>query len=311
MKQITVHSPATSANFVCGYDILGFALNEPFDEMTLTLREDSAINIINKSQYELPLEAENNTAGKALISLQNSLERKVGFDVEIVKNIKPGSGIGSSATSAAGAVVAANALLGNIYDTKTLIEFAMDGEEVASGSRHADNIAPCILGGVTLNRSNEPLDVISMPSPPLFVTIVHPQIEIKTSYAREILPKEVLLKDAVKQTGNIAGLVAGLFKQDYELIASSLKDYLVEPYRKKLIPCFDEVKAKSLEKGSLGGGISGSGPSVFMLSKSEETARQVEETMSAIYQANSIDFNTYVSTINLEGVKVVNQNKKR
>jgi homoserine kinase len=233
------------------------------------------------------------------------LERKVGFDVEIVKNIKPGSGIGSSATSAAGAVVAANALLGNIYDTKTLIEFAMDGEEVASGSRHADNIAPCILGGVTLNRSNEPLDVISIPSPPIFVTIVHPQIEIKTSYAREILPKEVLLKDAVKQTGNIAGLVAGLFKQDYELISSSLKDYLVEPYRKKLIPCFDEVKAKSLEKGSLGGGISGSGPSIFMLSKSEDIARQIEETMSAIYQANGVDFNTYVSTINLEGVKIV------
>lgn len=305
MKQITVHSSATSANFVCGYDVLGFALNEPFDEMTLTLREDSAINIINKSEYELPLRAEENTAGKALISLQASLERKVGFDVEIVKNIKPGSGIGSSATSAAGAVVAANALLGNLYDKKTLIEFAMDGEEVASGSRHADNIAPCILGGVTLNRSNEPLDVISIPSPPLFVTIVHPQIEIKTSYAREILPKEVLLKDAVKQTGNIAGLVAGLFKQDYELISSSLKDYLVEPYRKKLIPCFDEVKAKSLEQGSLGGGISGSGPSVFMLSKSEDTARQIEETMSAIYQANSINFNTYISTINLEGVKIV------
>jgi homoserine kinase len=303
MNEITIVSPATVANFVCGFDVLGFALNEPCDEMTLRLRKDSEIKIINKNDYDLPLDPAENVAGVAVISLVERLAEKVGFDIEITKNIKPGSGIGSSSASAAGAVVAANILLGNIFDKKTLVEFAMDGEKAASGSRHADNVAPCIYGGVTLVRSSDPLDIVPLTAPPLFVTIVHPQIEVRTSDARKILQQRILLKDAIRQWGNVAGLVAGLLQQDYELISRSLEDYLIEPTRSILIPAFDEVKSKSKEAGSLGGGISGSGPSVFMLSKDEKTARNVEKTMSEICTRIGLDFHTYVSTINMHGVK--------
>jgi homoserine kinase len=306
MNEITILSPATVANFVCGYDVLGFALNEPYDEMTLRLRDDSEIKIINKSDYELPLEPEKNVASVAVMSLVERFGRKVGFDIEITKNIKPGSGIGSSSASSAGAVVAANLLLGDIFDKKMLVDFAMDGEKIASGSRHADNVAPCIYGGVTLVRSTNPLDIISLSSPILFVTIVHPQIEVKTSDARKILQQRVLLKDAIKQWGNVAGLVAGLLQNDYGLISRSLEDFLIEPTRSILIPAFDEVKRKSIETGSLGGGISGSGPSIFMLSKDEKTARNVEKTMSEIYTRIGLDFHTYVSTINKYGVKIKN-----
>jgi homoserine kinase len=303
MNEITILSPATVANFVCGYDVLGFALNEPYDEMTIRLREDYEIKIINKSDYDLPLDPEKNVASVAVMSLVERLDKKVGFDIEITKNIKPGSGIGSSSASAAGAVVGANMLLGDIFDKQTLVDFAMDGENIASGSRHADNVAPCIYGGVTLVRSINPLDVVSLSSPELFVTIVHPQIEVKTSDARKILRQRVLLKDAIKQWGNVAGLVAGLLQSDYELISRSLEDFLIEPTRSILIPAFDEVKRKSIETGSLGGGISGSGPSIFMLSKDEKTARNVEKTMSEIYTRIGLDFHTYVSTVNLHGVK--------
>ncbi len=303
MNEITILSPATVANFVCGYDILGFALNEPYDEMTIRLREDSEIKLINKSNYDLPLDPEKNVASVAVMSLVERFGKKIGFDIEITKNIKPGSGIGSSSASAAGAVVGANMLLDNIFDKQTLVDFAMDGENIASGSRHADNVAPCIYGGVTLVRSTNPLDVVSLSSPELFVTIVHPQIEIKTSDARKILRQRVLLKDAIKQWGNVAGLVAGLLQSDYELISRSLEDFLIEPTRSILIPAFDEVKRKSIETGSLGGGISGSGPSIFMLSKNEKTARNVEKTMSEIYTRIGLDFHTYVSTVNLNGVK--------
>jgi homoserine kinase len=304
MNEITILSPATVANFVCGFDVLGFALNEPRDEMTLRLREDSEIKIINHSDYDLPLEPEKNVASVAVMSLVERLEKQVGFDIEITKYIKPGSGIGSSSASAAGAVVAANLLLGDIFDKQTLVDFAMDGEKIASGSRHADNVAPCIYGGVTLVRSTDPLDIVSLSSPDLFVTIVHPQIEVKTSDARKILQQRILLKDAIKQWGNVAGLVAGLLQKNYGLISRSLEDFLIEPTRSILIPAFDEVKTKSIETGSLGGGISGSGPSIFMLSEDEKTARSVENVMAEIYTRIGLDFHTYVSTVNMNGVKI-------
>ncbi len=196
----------------------------------------------------------------------------MGFEITIDKQIKPGSGIGSSAASAAGAAVAANHLLGNIFSDDEVVQFAMNGEKLASGVKHADNIAPCILGGVSLIRSIHPLDIIPLSSPDLFVTIVHPQIEVRTSDARQILRQQVLLKDAIKQWGNIAGLVTGFLKNDLDLIGRSLEDVIIEPVRSILIPGFDEVKLRSKEAGALGGGISGSGPSMFMLSKDEKTA---------------------------------------
>jgi homoserine kinase len=223
----------------------------------------------------------------------------------IHKHIKPGSGVGSSAASAAGAVVAANAALGNIFSPTELIRFAMFGEKVATGVKHADNIAPAIFGGITLIRSIHPLDIIPLASPDLWVTVVHPQIEVKTSDARQILRREVLLKDAIKQWGNIAGLVAGILQQDHALIGRSLEDVIIEPIRSILIPGFDAVKAGARAAGALGGGISGSGPSMFMLSESEAVAKAVEKAMCTVYAQMRLDHHSFVSRINATGVRVV------
>ena len=303
---VKVHAPATVANMVCGFDVLGFAVNDPYDEMSIRFKEEPGITIINEDEYNLPTIPELNVAGAALMAMQEEMfSKERGFELRICKHIKPGSGVGSSAASSAGAVVAANRLLGDPFTKEDLVRFAMNGEKVASGVKHADNIAPCIYGGVTLIRSIFPLDIIPLTAPPLFVTIVHPQIEVRTSDARGILKQQVLLKDAIKQWGNIAGLVAGLLQKDYELIGRSLEDVLIEPVRSILIPGFDKIKQLSKEAGALGGGISGSGPSIFMLSKDEVTAKEVEKQMHSVYEKLSLDHHTYVTTINQQGVKFV------
>ena len=302
---IKVHSPATVANLVCGFDILGLALNKPYDIMEVQLLDEPKVVIHNRDEFNLPTEPERNVAGVVLLAALEKAGGQCGFEVTIEKHIMPGSGIGSSAASAAGAAVAANKLLGNIFSTDEVVQLAMNGEKLASGVKHADNIAPCIMGGVSLIRSIYPLDIISIPSPELFVTVVHPQIEVRTSDARQILRQQVLLKDAIRQWGNIAGLVTGFLKGDLELIGRSLEDVIIEPVRSILIPGFDEVKRGCKEAGALGGGISGSGPSVFMLSKDEKTALEVEKVMQAVYERIGIDYHTYVTTINREGVKVI------
>lgn len=305
MKEITVFAPATVSNVVCGFDCLGFALEKPFDEMTVRLIDEKIVSITHLDSYNLPTEAEKNVAGVALLSMLNEIDENIGFEIEINKKIKPGSGIGSSAASAVGAVVAANHLLENRFTRTELAEFALAGEFVASKGRHADNVAPCLFGGFVLVRSVNPLDVVQLDFPPLFATVIHPQIEIRTSYAREILPVKVSLKDAVKQWSNLGALISALSKADYELLARSLEDFIIEPVRKALIPRFDELKSASLKSGALGGGISGSGPSVFMISETEETAKKVENAMREIYSSTEIDFNTYVSEISAKGVKIL------
>ena len=305
MKKIKVLSPATVANVVCGFDILGFALNEPTDEFSISFSDTKGVTIINEDDYNLPLEAEQNVSGAALLALLEECPDIKGFELISKKNIKPGSGIGSSAASAAGAVVAANYLLEERFGKEDLVRFAMFGEKVASGVKHADNIAPAIYGGVTLIRSIFPLDIIRLEAPELHVTIVHPQIEVRTSDARQILKQRVLLKDAIKQWGNIAGLVAGLIQKDYDLIGRSLEDVIIEPVRSILIPGFDDVKKKCKSAGALGGGISGSGPSIFMLSRDHQTALAVEKVMKEIYDSIGLAYHTYVTTINQEGVKCI------
>ena len=336
---IKIKAPATVANMVCGFDILGFAVNNPYDEMEMRLvtrtAGQAAITIINIDDYNLPADPEKNVAGAALLAMieeytANSIIEKslasegetvldsaanaqqntlvdfstIGFEVKINKLIKPGSGVGSSAASSAGAVVGANYLLDNPFSKDDLVRFAMNGEKVASGVKHADNIAPCIHGGVTLVRSIFPLEIIALPSPTLFVTIVHPQIEVRTADARSILKQNVQLKDAIKQWGNIAGLVAGLMKGDYDLIGRSLEDVIIEPVRSILIPGFDDLKKACKAAGALGGGISGSGPSIFFLSKEKETALAVEQEMIKLYQGLGLAHHTYVTTINQTGVQI-------
>lgn len=305
MKSITVKTPATIANLVCGFDILGLCLHEPYDTMEVRLLNEKKVIIQSADGYTLPTDPQLNTAGAPLLEMMEGLPDNIGFEVTIHKNIKPGSGVGSSAASAAGAVVAANHLLDYPFTNEDLVRFAMFGEKVASGVKHADNIAPCIYGGITLIRSIFPLDIISIPAPDLHITLVHPQIEVRTADARQILRKEVLLKDAIKQWGNIAGLVAGFMKNDYELIGRSLEDVIIEPVRSILIPGFDDVKKRCKEAGALGGGISGSGPSIFMLSTDKETAENVEQIMKEIYTHIGIEYHTYVTTISAQGVTIV------
>lgn len=305
MDNVSVLAPATVSNVVCGFDCLGFALSEPFDEMTVRKIDERTVRIINRDDYGLPTDPTKNVAGVALLALLDAADIDFGFEVEITKHIKPGSGIGSSAASACGAVVAANRLLDDRFSKIELVEFAMAGEMLASGSRHADNLAPCIYGGFTLVRSTEPLDIVELDFPPLFATVIHPQIEIKTSEARAMLPKEVPLKEAIRNWSNLGSLVAALAKGDYDLISRSLVDTIVEPVRKSLIPKFDEVKAASLAAGALGGGISGSGPSIFMLSETNESAENVERALGNVYLQTGIVFNTYVSGIHPRGVRFI------
>jgi len=304
MKKITIQAPATIANLVCGFDVLGLALEAPYDVMTLELHEQPGLLIQHVDGYGLPTIPEENVAGAALIAMLEQITDAPGLKLTIDKRIMPGSGLGSSAASAAGAVFAANQLLGKNFSANDLIRFAMFGEKVASGVKHADNITPCLLGGVTLIRSILPLDVISLDAPAMFITVVHPQIEVRTSDARQILKKEVPLKLAIKQWGNIAALVAGLMQGDHDLIGRSLEDVIIEPARSILIPGFDRIKKACLEVGALGGGISGSGPSIFMLSKSQQTALEVEKVMQEIYKEIGIDFRTYVTSLNKKGITI-------
>ena len=305
MKKVKLRVPATVANLVCGFDILGMAIHDPYDEMELKLLDSPDIIIKHEDSFGLPEQPSKNVAGVVLQKIQEHLKLSQGFEVIIRKHIKPGSGLGSSAASAAGAAFGANALLGDILCKEELIHFAMFGEELASGVRHADNIAPCIYGGITLVKTTDPIDIIPLNAPDLFVAAVHPQVEVKTSDSRQILKKSITLKSAVEQWGNIAGLVAGIQKNDLPLIGRSLKDVIIEPVRSILIPKFDEIKMKSLQLGALGGGISGSGPSIFMLAEKKETTEKIADLMKTVYDKTEIESYTYVSKINPAGIKII------
>jgi homoserine kinase len=304
MDQIRLLSPASVSNVVCGFDVLGFALVEPYDEMVVRWIEEPTVRMIHRDDFGLPTDPEKNIAGVAALAILDAAGIDRGVEIEITKNIKPGSGIGSSAASACGAVVAIDRLLGGRFSKLELVDLAMEGEKLASGAKHADNLAPCIYGGFTLVRSVEPLDVVELQFPEMYATVVHPQIEIKTSEARAILPKDVTLKDAIIQWANLGAFVAGLAAGDYDLIARSMHDVIVEPARRSLLPRFDEVKEASLMAGAMGGGISGSGPSIFMLSRTRETADAVAVAMSGVYSQTDIKFHTYVSPIASNGVTV-------
>ena len=309
MEQIKIFSPATIANVSCGFDVLGLALDTVGDIMIIRKVAKKGISITKISPQNLPLETHKNVAGVAALALLSEIYSDFGFEIEIEKRIKPGSGIGSSAASSAGAVWAINELLGKPFNSTDLVRFAMEGERLATGVAHADNVAPALFGGFTLVRSYSPLDVISIPTPnELYVTVIHPQIEVKTADAREILKTTVPLKDAIKQWGNVGGLISGLYTEDYNLIGRSLEDFIIEPIRSILIPAFDSVKQQSLNAGALGCGISGSGPSIFALSKGEETAKKVAKVMKSVYDKVGIEYDIHVSKINKQGIKILENN---
>ncbi len=304
--EIKLFCPATIANLSCGFDVMGLCLDGVGDEMIIRKSSVKGIRITKIEGADLPLETEKNVAGVAGLALLNELQLDYGFEIEIYKKIKAGSGIGSSSASAAGAVFGINELAGKPFSRKDLVQFAMQGEVLASGSAHADNVAPALCGGFTIVRSSNPLDIIRIESPSeLYATVIHPQIELKTSEMRAVLQPMVSLKSAITQWGNVAGLVAGLYTSDYNLIGRSLHDDIVEPLRGKFIPHFDQVKQAALDHGALGSGISGSGPSIFALSKGIDNARKVAEAMRDIFDGTEIPYEIHVSKINSEGVKII------
>ena len=306
MNEIKIFCPATIANLSCGFDVLGLCLETAGDEMIIRKSAIKGVRITKIVGADLPLETEKNVSGVAALAMLENVDTEFGFDIEIYKNIKAGSGIGSSAASSAGAVFGINELLGRPFTRKELVLFAMQGEKLASGNAHADNVAPALLGGFTLVRSYNPLDIIKIESPSeLYATVVHPQIELKTSDARSVLKQNVSLKSAIVQWGNVGGLIAGLYTQDYELIGRSLHDEIVEPLRSVLIPGFDLIKQTALENGALGSGISGSGPSIFALSKGKQTAEKIAKAMSLVYENMNLPYEIHVSRVNDEGMKVI------
>jgi homoserine kinase len=308
MDKITVFSPATVANVACGFDVMGFALNEIGDTITITKTDSSGITITNGRGCDgLPTQPEQNVVGIAAQALLRSIDftEKHGFNFHVSKNVKAGSGLGSSASSAAAAVFALNQLLGKPFSKMELVNYAMEGERASSGLAHADNVAPSLLGGFTLVRSYHPLDIIQLDYPEdLFISIVHPQIEIKTADSKKILKRQVEMKDAITQWGNVGGLVAGLARKDFALIGRCLQDVIAEPVRSVLIPFFAEAKQAALNEGALGASISGSGPSIFALSDNKRTAEMIAIAFNNVYACNDIYANVYISQINRQGAVV-------
>ena len=308
MDEIKIFAPATVANISCGFDVLGCCLDSIGDEMIIRKSTEKGVRISKIVGEKLPLETENNVAGVAALALLSKLNTKIdfGFEIEIYKNIKPGSGIGSSAASAAGTVFAINKLLGEPFSKLELVEFSREGERLACGSPIADNVAPALFGGFTLVKSTDPLKIIELPTlPDLYVIIIHPQIEIKTSDSRAVLPTTISLEIATRQWANLGSLVHALHVEDFDLFSESLVDYIVEPHRSKLIPDFDKVKQASALAGALGCGISGSGPSMFTFCKGKQIANNVSNAISDIYNNTQIPYHVYSSKINTQGVRII------
>ncbi|MGZ3873171.1 MAG: homoserine kinase [Mucilaginibacter sp.] len=308
-KSIHVFAPATVANVVCGFDVLGFAVNEPGDEVIMRIANKPGITIskISGDDGRLPLDPIKNTVSVSVQHYLNSIGRPdIGLDIELHKKMPIGSGLGSSSASTVAGLFAIKTLLGDDADPATLLPFAMKGEEMACGHGHADNVAPALLGGFVLIRSYEPLDVIRLPHPAgLYCAIVFPDVDVPTREARQIIRKGILMKDAVTQWGNIAGLVSGLFMNDLDLIGRSMKDILVEPVRSMLIPDFYKMREMAMELGAISFGISGSGPSVFAFAKDEDTAKRITEKLQQHLTGIHIGSKTYVSTINDRGPRVI------
>lgn len=309
MKEIKVFAPATVANVVCGFDVLGFAVNEPGDEVMMRLVDEPGVRLlkITGDEGRLPLDSAKNTVSASVQHYLKHLNRPdIGVEIELHKKMPIGSGLGSSSASTVAGLYAINQLMGNLLTAKELVPFAMKGEELACGYGHADNVAPALMGGFVLVRSYEPLDLIALPTPSnLFAAIVYPEVDVPTKDARQMIKTKVLLKDAVTQWGNVAGLVSGLFLNDMDLVGRSMKDVLIEPTRSILIPGFDTLRTLAMQNGAVGFGISGSGPSVFALVKDEETAWKITNLQQKHLAQLNIRSNAYVSSVNAEGPKII------
>jgi homoserine kinase len=307
-NKIRVFAPATVANVGSGFDIFGFALNTPGDEVDLKITKKPGVQIkkIVSNFEDVPTEPDKNTAGVSIAAMLKYIKADYGVAFDLYKKMPIGSGLGSSAASAVASVYALNCLLREPLNLNELLSFAIAGEKIASGeSVHLDNIAACLYGGFILVRSRNPLDIISIPTPhDLYCTIIHPHINIKTSESRQLIKKQISLDSAITQWGNVAGMIAALFKKDYDLLSRSLKDVVAQPVRSILIPYFEDLVNSAIKAGALGCSISGSGPSLFALSNSSIKASQIGSVFKQVLDSHDVKNDVYISKINQEGPKI-------
>ncbi len=305
---VRAYAPASVANAVSGFDVLGFALEEPGDIVICKPSDIPGIKIlpIAGAFSSLPHDPKLNTAGVAVQAFLNSKNISLGMELEIIKGVPIVGGMGSSASSAVAAVVAVNELFDLQLAPHELLPFVLESERVATGVPHADNAAPSLLGGFTLIHSLDPLDVVSLATPAAFTcALVHPHMHIKTRDAREILPKTIPMATATRQMGHIAGFVAGLYQEDFDLISRSFVDELAEPYRGQLIPGYAKVKAAALEQGAIGCGISGSGPSMFALCPDVDTANRAGKAMERVFLGENLESDLFISAISQQGARIL------
>lgn len=304
-EKIQVFAPASIANVSCGFDVFGFAIEELGDFVDARFNNEGKIIIESIEGAEgLPLEPKLNVTTIAAQALLDEVSEKRGITFNIRKTVIPGSGLGSSASGAVAGAFAANELAGKPFSKQELVRFAGVGEQVASNQLHHDNVAPSMLGGFSVVRSNEPLDVLSIDYPEdIRVVVAHPQIEVKTKQAKRMLGRTMSISNAVIQFGNVAGLVLGMTSKNYDLIGRSMVDMLAEPVRSRLIPLYDEAKQTSLEAGAIGTNIAGSGPAIFSFCKGDKSAKAVLEAFKKVYAKSNLSVNYFTSKINPEGAK--------
>jgi homoserine kinase len=306
LNQVSAFAPATSANLGVGFDILGLAIDNIGDKVTLTRRADNKI-IIDKilGIANLPLDIQENTASFALQSMCEALKINCGFSLVIEKGIAIGSGMGGSAASAVAAVTALNGFLKKPLTKHELVQYALNGEALASGAKHADNVGPCIFGGLILIKQLEPFEIIQLPYPKLTCVLIHPHLEIKTQRARNILSPSISLKAHVAQSAHLAAAVAALHQKDLCLLQSALQDLIIEPQRAKLIPGFYAVKASALGVGAMSVTLSGSGPSLLAFCKNKSIADKVADAMLTTFGQYDTQADSYITPISAHGAYIL------
>ncbi|MBT8191738.1 MAG: homoserine kinase [Saprospiraceae bacterium] len=303
---LKVFAPGSVANVAVGYDILGFAINDVGDEVIVRQGVKPGLHIrAIHNNPNIPKDIMKNTASYSAYKLMEHVgAENEAIEMELIKNMGIGTGLGSSAASAVAGVFAVNEYLGKPCSRNELLKFATLGEQIADGAFHADNVAPSLLGGIVLIRDNESLDVVKLPCPSgLRCVLIYPQVEVLTEQARKILTPDISLKQHIRQSGNLGAFVSSLYRSDFELMKRSLSDCVIEPQRSHLIPFFDEVKGFALSENALGFSISGAGPSMFALCNNSIIAENIADGIRGFYSDKNIECNYYISDINLEGAK--------
>lgn len=308
VRAATAFAPATVGNVAVGFDLLGHAVVSVGDRVTVRRIDEPVVRVAGGSEQGLPLEASSNTAGAGLLKLIEERQLEFGFEVSLEKGIPLGSGMGGSAASAAGAIKAASRLLPFDLQEAELLRYGMFGEEVATGSFHPDNLAPCLLGGLVLALDKEPLRIVRIPVPAsLYCVVVHPRLRLDTRDARRVLPEQICLHDHVEQSGKLAGVIAGCYSGDLELIGRSLRDLIVEPKRAPLVAGFDGVKQAAMRSGALGCSLSGSGPSLFAWCAGAAAGELIRDRMIEAFAAAGVESRGWVSPVSAPGTRIVHE----